>query len=304
MFSVSHRHELSASHEAERRSIGLALFANAALMVAEVAAAFAFHSLTLLADSVHLLTDVSGLAIALVAFRLMVRPPTGRHSFGLQRGEVLAAQANACVLLGASAWVLYEASVRLASPQRVSGLGVLLIGAAGLAVNLGSARILRRTRGRTLNVRGAFLHLASDAIGSLGAMVAGALILVWHLRRADAVISIVIAALVLWAAWRLLRDTLHVLLEGVPSGLDPKEVEREICAQPGVDSVHHLHVWSLASDTPALSAHVVLSAGWDVSIHDGQIRGEQVKTMLARRFGIDHVTLELECHEPDAHASD
>jgi cobalt-zinc-cadmium efflux system protein len=150
-------------------------------------------------------------------------------------------------------------------------------------------------------MRSAFLHLASDAVGSLAAMVAGVLILWWDIQRADPAIAILIAALVLWAAWRLLRDTLDVLLEGVPRGLSPEEVERAICSQRGVDGVHHLHVWSLASDTPALSAHVVLSAGRNVTIHDGQLTGEEVKAMLARRFGIDHVTLELECHEPDFH---
>jgi cobalt-zinc-cadmium efflux system protein len=270
-------------------------------MVGEVVAAFVFHSLTLLTDSVHLLTDVSGLGIALVAFRLMRRPPTGRHSFGLQRGEVLAAQANAFILLGVSAWVLYEAARRLASPRHVSGLGVLVVASAGLLVNVGSAWLVRRARGETLNMRSAFLHLASDAVGSLAAMVAGVLILWWDIQRADPAIAILIAALVLWAAWRLLRDTLDVLLEGVPRGLSPEEVERAICSQRGVDGVHHLHVWSLASDTPALSAHVVLSAGRNVTIHDGQLTGEEVKAMLARRFGIDHVTLELECHEPDFH---
>jgi cobalt-zinc-cadmium efflux system protein len=300
---VSHLHETPYSHETERRAIAVALMANAVLMVGEVVAAFAFHSLTLFADAVHLLTDVSGLGIALVAFRLMSRPPTGRHTFGLQRGEVLAAQANAFILLAGSAWVLYEAARRLANPPHVSGLGVLVVASAGLVVNLGSAWVLGRARGRTLNMRGAFLHLASDAIGSLGAMIAGAAILVWGVHRADPAISILIAALVLRAAWRLLRDTLNVLLEGAPSGLDTEEVARAISSQVGVDSVHHLHVWSLASDMSALSAHVVLSTGRNVTIHEGQLRGEQVKAMLAERFGIEHVTLELECHDPGPHSN-
>ena len=296
---MSHRHEVPSSHESERHLIASVLAANAALMVGEVVAGFVFHSLTLLTDSVHLLTDVSGLAIALAAFRLMARPPAGRHSFGFHRGEVLAAQANAFILLGASGWLIYEAARRLATPQRVSGLGVLLVGSAGLVVNVGSAWALGRARGETLNMRAAFLHLASDAISSLGAMVAGALILGWNLSRADPVISLLIALLVLWAAWRLLRDTLHVLLEDVPRGVSLEEVERAICSQTGVDSVHHLHIWSLDSDTPALSAHVVLSAGRDVTIHEGQLRGEEVKAMLGRTFRITHVTLELECHDPD-----
>jgi cobalt-zinc-cadmium efflux system protein len=250
--------------------------------------------LTLLADAFHLLTDVSGLALAVLAVGLMTRPATTRLSYGLQRAEVLAAQGNAAILLAASAWVIFEAARRLVHPVPVSGAGVLLVGAAGLVVNLGSVVVLRRERAANLNVRGAFLHLASDAVGSLGAIVAGAAILGWNSSRADPIVSLAIALLVLRAAWRLLRDTIHVLLEGSPRGMDPVRVEADLAGHQGVVNVHHLHLWSLASDTPALSAHVVLAG--PVSMHEAQIKGEELKGMLAERFGIHHATLELECH--------
>jgi cobalt-zinc-cadmium efflux system protein len=264
------------------------------LMGVELGVALASGSLTLLAEAFHLLTDVSGLALAVLAVHLMNRPATTRLSYGLQRAEVLAAQGNAAILLAASAWVLFEAIRRLTHPVQVSGMGLLLVGAGGLAVNLGSLAVLRRERPSNMNVRGAFLHLASDAAGSLGAIAAGTAILGWGLFRADPIVSLVIALLVIQAAWRLLRDTIHVLLEGTPPGMDAALVESFMAGHKGVVNVHHLHLWSLASDTPALSAHVVLAG--PVSMHEAQIKGEELKRSLAERFGIHHATLELECH--------
>ena len=274
------------------------LWANVLLMAGEALAGTALHSLALVADAVHRLSDVSGLAIALVALRLMDRPATPSHTFGLQRAEVLAAQANGLILLVASGWVVYEAALRLVHPVHVSGGGLLLIASLGLAVSLGSAWLLRGSLGGGLNMRAAFLHMAADAAGSVGAMVAGVLILVADFRRADPVASLVISALVVFAAWTLLRDTARVLLEGTPRGMDPQIVERSLRTAGGVRDVHHLHLWNLASDVPALSAHVVLADAR--TMHDAQIEGDRLKAMLVERFGIEHSTLELECHEhPD-----
>jgi cobalt-zinc-cadmium efflux system protein len=277
-----------------RGALWAALAANAALMAAEIAGGFAFHSLSLLTDAVHLLTDVSGLAIALLAIGLQARPITERHTFGLQRAEVLAAQANAFILIAVTIAIAVEAAQRLVTPVDVSGAGLAIVAAAGLAVNLGCARLLHEVAGKSLNMRGAFLHVALDAAGSLAALLAGLAIVLWDVPRADPIASLLIGALVLWAAWRLLVDTTHVLLEGTPEGLDPAGVERAIVDHDGVEGVHHLHLWSLASDVPALSAHVVLAG--EMSLHDAQVRGDSVKAMLADRFGIDHATLELECH--------
>ena len=270
--------------------------ANAVLLAAEVGFGLGFHSLTLIADAVHLLTDVFGLGIALVALGLTARPPTARLSYGLHRVETLAAQTNAYLLLGVSIWIVVAAASRLVKPVNVSGEGLLVVASAGLAVNLGSALLLGRQAGRNLNMRGAWLHLAADAAGSVGAMVAGACILVFGTRRADPAIAIGIALLVSWTAWRLLRDSFHVLLEGTPAGVDAVGIEEALRTFGGVRGVHHVHVWSIASDVPALSAHVVL-AREDASIHEAQEASERIKSMLADRFGITHSTLEVECHE-------
>ena len=276
------------------RALWLALGANLAFLVVEVVAAAAFDSLALVADAAHMGSDVAALGIALVAQRLVGRPATARHSYGLQRADVLAAQLNGLGLVVVTGWIFWEAWDRFRDPVDVVGGGLLAVALAGLAVNVVSAWILGRARGRSLNMHGAFAHMVADAVSSVGAVVAGVAVLLWGAEWADAGVSVVIGVLVLWSAWGLLRDATQVLLEGTPRGLDAGAVEAALAAQDDVERVHHLHLWNLASDTPALSGHVVLRGG--MSLHDAQERANQLKAMLAERFGIDHATLELECH--------
>ncbi|MGZ4681290.1 MAG: cation diffusion facilitator family transporter [Acidimicrobiales bacterium] len=281
----------------QRRALLIALAANAGFLVAEVVGGLAFNSLALLADAAHMASDVVGLAIAVVAQSLMDRPATARHSFGLKRTEVLGAQVNGLLLVAVSMWIIVEAVGRLGSPADVKGGGVIVIASLGLLVNLGSAVLLFRARGSSLNMRGAFLHMASDAAGSVAAIVAGVAVLVWNADRVDPIVSILVSLLVLWSCWGLLRDTTNVLLEGTPRHIDPDLVRAAIEDEATVEAVHHVHLWSVASDEPALSAHVVLAG--EVTLHQAQERGDELKGMLARRFGIGHSTLELECHPCD-----
>jgi cobalt-zinc-cadmium efflux system protein len=288
---------VSTSHDvalARRRALWFSLVANGAFVVVEIAGGLLFRSLALVADAAHLVTDVAALGIALLAQRLVSRPATDRHSYGLQRAEVLAAQANSVILLVVSGWLFYEAARRASRPPDVVGAGLLGVALAGLVVNLGSAALLARAQGRSLNMRGVVLHMVADAAGSLGAVVAGVAVLVWGADWADPVASMLIAGLVVWSAWGLLRDTTRVLLEGVPHGTDPAQLEAALSGADGVEGVHHLHVWNLASDVSSLSAHVVLEG--ELSLHDAQHRVGELKTMLEDRFGIAHTTLELECH--------
>jgi cobalt-zinc-cadmium efflux system protein len=275
----------------------IALVANGGFLVVEVAGGLAFRSLALLADAAHMLSDVAGLVIALVAQRLQDRPATPKHSYGMQRAEVLGAQAIGVILLAVSGWIVFEAVRRIGEPAHVAGGGVLIVATLGLAVNVGSAVILARAQGGSLNMRGAFLHMALDAAGSVAAIVAGIAVLVWGAEWVDPVVSIAIAALVLWSAWGLLRDTAQVLLEGTPRGMDANKVEAALLADKDVEAVHHLHLWNLASDVPALSAHIVLEGEW--SLHDAQTSGDRLKAMLEHDYGIGHSTLELECHPCD-----
>jgi cobalt-zinc-cadmium efflux system protein len=289
-------HHVAVDRALQRRALRLALVANAAFLVVEVIGGLATHSLALLADAAHMASDVAALVIALVAQRLIERPATGTHSYGFQRAEVLAAQANGIGLVAIAAWIVVTAVQRLGSPSDVAGGGLLVVALLGLAVNLGSVVVLQRAAGDNLNMRAAVLHMGLDAVGSVGAAVAGVAAL-QGVDRVDPMISILVAALVLWSAWGLLRSTAHVLLEGTPRGVDPDAVADALLAEDGVEAVHHLHVWSLASDVPALSAHVVL--GGEQTLHDAQAAGGRLKVLLDQRFGITHATLELECHPCD-----
>lgn len=296
-------HSHGVSRSLQRRALWISLGANGGFLVVEVVGGLAFRSLALLADAAHMLSDVGGLAIALVAQRLIDRPATARHSFGLQRAEVLGAQANGLTLVAVAGWIVFEAVRRIGQPAEVVGGGLLVVAVLGLAVNLASAVLLNRVQGHSLNMRGAFIHMVVDAAGSVAAISAGVAVVVWQANWVDPLMSVVIAVLVLWSAWGLLRDTAHVLLEGTPRGIDPSRIEAALAAEDDVAAVHHLHLWNLASDVPALSAHVVLEG--DVTLHDAQATGDRLKSLLDRRFGIAHATLELECHScdpaPDEH---
>jgi len=283
-----------AGREAQRKALWFALVANGAFLVVEFVGGIAFNALVLVADAAHMLSDVGALAIALVAQRLLDRPASARHSYGLQRAEVLGAQVNSFILVAVSGWIAYEAIGRIGEASDVAGGGLLAVAVVGLAINAVSMVVLSRAAGRSLNMRGAVLHMAADAAGSVAAIATGVAVLVWDATWVDPVASLVVVALVLWSVWGLLRDTTHVLMEGTPRGTDPVQVETALAGEPGVEGVHHLHLWNLASDVPALSAHVVLAGR--PTLHEAQESAETLKAMLEQRYGIAHVTLELECH--------
>jgi cobalt-zinc-cadmium efflux system protein len=289
-----HGHGHSSMRELQRRALWIALAANGGFLVVEVIGGFAFDSLALLADAAHMLSDVVALAIALGAQALMVRPATRRHSYGFQRAEVLGGQINGIALVAAAGWIAYEAIGRLGDPVEVQGGGLIVVATLGLAVNLVSAVLLARARGRSVNMQGAYLHMLVDALGSVGAIAAAIAVIGWDANWADPAISLGVAVLVVWSAWGLLRDTTNMLLEAAPADVRLDDVEAALLEDPAVRAVHHLHLWSLASDVTAFSAHVVLD---DVaSLHDAQAEGDRLKAGLAQRFDIRHATLELECH--------
>lgn len=280
-----------------------ALVANASFLAVEVAGGFLFGSLALLADAAHMATDVVALGVAYAALRLARRPPTERHTFGFGRTEVLVAQGNGLLLFAGAIVVIVEAARRFGSTHDVTASGVLVVGAIGLIINVVSARALFPHAHGNLNMRGAFWHLFSDALGSVGVIAAGAGIALFGADWLDPAISIVISVLVIAAAWQLLRDAGRVLLESVPKNLDVAAVRDALCREAGVEAVHHLHLWTTGSERAALSAHVVL--GGPLSLHDAQLRAGELKRMLATDFGIEHSTLEVECHaclDDEAHA--
>jgi cobalt-zinc-cadmium efflux system protein len=278
----------------DRRVLTAALVLLGGLVVVEVVFGLVAGSLALLADAGHMLTDVGALAFALFAVSMAARPAKGRWTYGYSRLEILAAQLNGLTLLLVGAWIVYAAVVRLVDPPDVRGGIVLVVALTGVAVTLAATALLSRASRESLNVRGAFLHVATDLAAFAGTAAAGALVLATGWDRFDPLASLGVAALMFWAAWSLLRDSTRILLESAPGDIDPEEVGRLLVAEPEVVEVHDLHVWTVTSGFPALSAHVLVAGGADC--HAVRRRLEET---LRARFELTHTTLQVE-HAEDA----
>jgi cobalt-zinc-cadmium efflux system protein len=257
-------------------------------MAAEVAGGLWTGSLALLADAGHMLSDAASLALAIFALRLARRPRQPRRSFGFHRGEILAALANGATLVAVGVLIAIEAWKRLADPPLVAGAPMMWIAAGGLLVNVAALALLHRDRDASLNLRGAWLHVATDALGSVQAIAAGALIWALGWRWADPLASLLIAALVIWSAWTLVRDSINVLMEAAPAHIDTRAVEAAIAGVPGVVGVHDLHVWTITSGFESLSAHA------QVKDRDRDAVLDEINEVLAHRFAIAHSTIQLE----------
>jgi cobalt-zinc-cadmium efflux system protein len=270
---------------------------NAALVVAQVAVGLGAHSVGLIADAGHNLTDVAALTLSIVAVRLLGRPGDDRRSFGYHRGTILAAQANAAALLVVTMLIVYEAIRRLMHPETIHAGPVIVVAIAATMINLVAARFLD-DHSHDLNMRGALLHMTSDALTSAG--VAAAAIVIGATggnNWLDPAVSLVIACVIAFRAVQLLGATTNVLLESTPSDVEPAALVAAMTSVPGVEAVHDLHTWSLSSDYRALSAHVVLEG--EPSLADAQRTTDEVKRVVASQFGISHATLEPEA-EPCA----
>jgi cobalt-zinc-cadmium efflux system protein len=265
-----------------------------AFMVGEVVVATLAHSLALLSDAAHMLTDVGAIALSLIAVRLAARPPEGGLTFGLKRAEILAALVNGATLFLLAGALVYEAARRLASPPSVQGTAVLGTAAAGIVVNLLATWQLAQADRRSLNVEGSFRHIVTDLYAFAGTLVAGAVIVVSGFNRADAIASLLVAGLMLRTGVGLLGKAVRVLLEAAPAGTDPEEIGRALVGHAHVANVHDLHVWEVTSGFPALSAHVLVHPGDDCHA----IRLE-LERMLNERFGITHTTLQVDHAQPD-----
>ena len=271
------------------RALRIALLLTTTYLVIEFLGGLYTGSLALIADAGHMLVDAAALGLSLFAFWCSGRPATASKTYGYHRAEILAALLNGVTLVVISLGILYEAYHRLLNPQEVKSGWMLLIASLGLAVNLASAYFLHGSQSASLNVRSAFLHVAGDALSSVGAIVAGLLMVYKQWYLADPLASIVVASLILYNAWRLVRDSVNILLEAAPVHIDLVAVQEELCRVEGVDSIHDLHVWTLTSGFHAMSCHAVLS---------GNRRNHQVLERLSAivrdRFQIEHSTIQLE----------
>lgn len=290
---AGHAHKEGDKHDhtagANARQLTIALCMTGVFLVAEVVAGMVFNSLALLSDAAHMFTDVIALGIALAAIRIGQKPADDRRTFGYRRFEVLAAAFNAVLLFLVAGYVLWEGIQRLREPEPVGPMGMLIVAALGLIINLISMRILAGGKDRSLNVKGAYLEVWADMLGSLGVLGAAAVILLTDWRWVDPVVAIGIGLWVLPRTWVLLRETTHVLLEGTPRGLELAELRAAMEATQGVAGVHDLHAWVSGSDEPSVSAHVVISTGAPAAEVQTALR-----VMLNDRFKVTHATIQTE----------
>lgn len=287
-----HHHANHAELTGNRRRLAMALGLTATYMVAEIIGGLAANSLALLADAGHMFSDAAALGLSLVAVMLAQRPATANRTYGFHRAEILAALTNGAALLTLSVLIAREAWERLAEPPEVRGGLMLGIACGGLLINLVNLLVLSGGRHHNLNVRGAWLHVVADTLGSVGAIAAAALIYLFGWRWADPIASFVIAALVLYSSWGLIRETLDVLMEGVPKGISVDEVTKALQALPGVIDTHDLHVWSLTSGRNMATTHLVIAEDAD---HQAII--DAANQTLAERFSISHSTIQVEHDE-------
>jgi cobalt-zinc-cadmium efflux system protein len=284
----NHSHALTE----QKKALGIALAITAAVMLVEVAGGFLSGSLALLADAGHMLTDAAALGLSLFAFWLSGRPKTVRRTFGWRRFEVFAAFVNGVALWAIAAVITYEAFQRLTSPPQIKSGLMMVIAAAGLVSNAVAGAILYRRRERSLNLKGAFLHVTADALGSLGVLIAALLIkttgsLIW-----DPIVSLGVCVLILWSSARLIRDSFHIFMEGAPGDLDVAVVEKALAEVPGVVSLHDLHIWTITSEFVSLSAHLKVRAGAEAK--DVLRRAHEA---ISSRFKVLHSTFQIEPEE-------
>jgi cobalt-zinc-cadmium efflux system protein len=285
----SHEHDHVSRRSGNRQRLALILLLTCGYMAAEIVGGLATNSLALLADAGHMFSDVIALGLSLFAIMIAERPATPKWTYGFYRTEILAALVNGAALVAVSIYIFIEAYQRLIEPPAVAGMLMMIVALGGLLVNLSGLWILRCGRQESLNVHGAWLHILTDALGSIGAVLAGGLIWAFGWNWCDPAISVLIGVLVIYSAWRLVAESVAVLMEGAPKGIDVDDVRQAILETPGVVSMHDLHVWTITSALESLSAHVVAA--------DGQPFAELLTSLqqaLSQRFGISHVTIQIE----------
>jgi cobalt-zinc-cadmium efflux system protein len=283
-------HQHDHGHRAQgTRALGLVLALTAAYTVCEVVGGWLTSSLALLADAGHMLGDSAALAVALVAAWLAGRPATPERSFGYRRAEILAALANGVALAAIAIWVFIEAIGRLDNPPEILGGWMLAVALLGLVVNVVAAGILTRAGKGNLNVQAALRHVFADLAGSIGVTAAALVVLATGWEQADPVAGMAIGVLILASSWSIVRDSVAILLEATPVGIDADEVGRRMAALDGVVEVHDLHIWTITSGFPTLSAHVLVRRG-----DDCHLRRRELEQLLAQEFGLEHTTLQVE----------
>jgi cobalt-zinc-cadmium efflux system protein len=287
-----HSHEITATN-AHRKRLIIVLAITFGVLIAEVIGGLISGSLALLAEAGHMLTDSTGLIMALIAASLATRAATVKRTFGLQRAEVLAALANALLLVGVAVWVLIMAVDRLRSPAEINSRLMLIVAIIGVLANLAGLLVLRPAQSKSLNMRGAYLEVLGDFVGSLAVIIAAVLILITGWTPFDAIASLAIVVLIIPRAWSLLREVVDVLLEATPRGVDLHQVREHILRVRGVVDVHDLHAWTITSGVPVLSAHVIVDQACISEGRSGEVL-DRLGECLGGHFDVSHCTFQLE----------
>jgi cobalt-zinc-cadmium efflux system protein len=287
-----HDHSHDIQNVQEKKALTIVLVLTACFIVVEAASGFYTGSLALISDAAHMLTDVFALSLAYFALWFSVKPPTLSKTYGFYRAEILAAFINGILLFVISVGIIVEAYQRFRVPHEVKSLEMTIVAIVGLMLNVGSAYILSRYKSTNLNIKGALYHIISDALGSAGAVAAGVVMLLTGWYYADTIISVLVSILILRSAWIILMESVHILLEGTPRGMDLKVIQNAICSHQGVLGVHDLHAWTLTQGFEALSAHLVVE-----DMHKSEKLISDIKEQLSAKFHITHVTLQLETKE-------
>lgn len=280
-----------------KRSLRLALGITLLFFIVEVVGGILTNSLALLSDAGHMLTDVLALGMSLFAIWFARRPPTQRHSFGYHRLEIFAALLNGLTLVGVSLYIFIEAYHRLQSPPEVAGVPMLIIAVIGLVVNLVNGFILHSSKDHSLNIKGAYLHVLGDALGSVGAIVAGIIMITTGWMYADPIFSVVIGIIIIASSFHLLRETVHVLMQGTPEGIKPQEVRDAIQQLEYVRDTHDLHIWTLTNGIEAMTVHI--NADQALSLEEQDRLIHRIQRLTREDFGIQHTTIQVELAHAD-----
>lgn len=272
-----------------KKSLSIALSITATWFVIELLGGFYTNSLALLADAAHMLTDLGALGLSLFALIIATRPATHEKTYGYLRAEILAALANGIFLVLVAIYIFYEAYQRFVNAPAVRSVPMLAVAATGLIANLVTARLLYTTQHENLNIRGAFLHVMGDTLGSVGAIVAGVIMVIWHWYLADPIVSFIVALLVMHSSWQLVRESVDVLLEGTPRHLNIANILADLGSVNGVRSVHDLHVWSITSGIPAMSCHIVLQPDVDAAAVLATL-----SRIMREKHQVEHTTIQIE----------
>jgi cobalt-zinc-cadmium efflux system protein len=289
MTGPHHHHPHPERFHSSRRRLSLAFATQAVFFLVELVGGILTNSLALLADAGHMLSDVAALGLSLLALHFTLKPPTPQKTYGYHRLEILAALINGLVLWAMAAYIFYEGYQRLQQPPEISSIPLLVIAGLGLLVNLFGVAVLYPARGHGINLRSAFLHLVADSLGSLAAIAAGGAIWLKGWYWFDPLAGGIIAVLIFIGSWQLVFEAADILMESTPKHIDPKEVEGALAGHPGVEHVHDLHIWTIASGLHALSVHVVVAGRQDRDCLTGEL-----EELLQHRFGLEHTTVQVE----------